>query len=211
MRNCFALITERHFSWWAELSPKRSNTCNLWSQQKRYFKSVPLLNQLYSNTKYKKNFFKSPPLIGALLLSFAFHEYLNVLECCCCSVTKWCLTLSNPMDCSMPGLPVHHQLPEFIQTHVHWTGDAIQPSHPLSSPSRLAFSLSQHQGLFRWLSSSHQVAKVLEFQRKSLQWIFRTDFLQDGLVGSPCSPRNSQESSLTPQFKSINSSALSFL
>ena len=131
MRNCFALITERHFSWWAELSPKRSNTCNLWSQQKRYFKSVPLLNQLYSNTKYKKKFFKSPPLIGALLISFAFHEYLNVLQCCCCSVTKWCLTLSNPMDCSMPGFPVHHQLPELAQTHVQRVGDAIQPSHPL--------------------------------------------------------------------------------
>ena len=134
MRNCFALITERHFSWWAELSPKRSNTCNLWSQQKRYFKSVPLLNQLYSNTKYKKIFFKSPPLIGALLISFAFHEYLNVLECCCCSVTKWCLTLSNPMDCSMTGFPVHHQLPELAQTHVQRVGDAIQPSCPLSSP-----------------------------------------------------------------------------
>ena len=64
------------------------------------------------------------------------------------------------MDCSMPGLPVHHQLLEFTQTHVHWVGDAIQPPHPLSSPSLLAFNLSQHQGLFKWVSSSHQVAKV---------------------------------------------------
>ena len=79
------------------------------------------------------------------------------------SVTQLCLTLSDPMDCSKPGRPVHHQLPEFTQTHVHWVSDAIQPSHPLSSPS-LTFNLSQHQGLFKWVSSSHQVAKVLEFQ-----------------------------------------------
>ena len=61
------------------------------------------------------------------------------------------------MDCSTPGLPVHHQLPELVQTHVHWVGDAIQPSHPLSSPSPPALNLSQHQGLFQWVSSSHQV------------------------------------------------------
>ena len=66
------------------------------------------------------------------------------------------------MDCSKPGFPVHHHLPELAQTHIHWVGDAIQPSHPLSSPS-LALNLSQHQGLFQWVSSSHQVAKVLEF------------------------------------------------
>ena len=70
------------------------------------------------------------------------------------------LTLCDPMDCSTPGFPVYHQLPEFTQTHVHWVGDAIQPSHPLSSPSPPAFNLSQHQGLFNWVSSSHQVAKV---------------------------------------------------
>ena len=80
------------------------------------------------------------------------------------SVTQPCPTLCNPMDCSMPGLPVHHQLPEFTQTHVHWISDAIQPSHPLSSPSPPAFNLSQHQGLFQRVSSSHQVAKVLKFQ-----------------------------------------------
>jgi len=73
-----------------------------------------------------------------------------------------CLILCDPMDCSTPGFPVHYQLPEFTQTHVHWVGDAIQPSHPLSSPSP-AFNLSQHQGLFKWVSSSHQVAKVLSF------------------------------------------------
>ena len=72
--------------------------------------------------------------------------------------------LCDLMDCSMPGLPVYHQLPEFTQTHVHRVGDAIQPSHPLSSPSPPTFNLSQHQGLFQGVSSSHQVAKVLEFQ-----------------------------------------------
>ena len=128
------------------------------------------------------------------------------------SVTQSCLSRCDSIDCSMPGFPVHHQLPELAQTHVHWVGDAIQPSHPLSSPSP-AFNLSQHQGLFQWVSSLHQVAKVLEFQlqRHSFQWILGTDFLYDWLVGSPCSPRDSQESFPTPQFKSINSSVFSFL
>ena len=117
------------------------------------------------------------------------------------------------MNRSTPGFPVHHQLPEFTQTHVHWVGDAIQPSNPLSSPSPPALNLSQHQGLFKWVSSLHQVAKVLEFQlqHQSFQWTPRTNLLYDELVGSPCSPMDSQESSPTPQFKSINSSALSFL
>ena len=86
---------------------------------------------------------------------------------------------SDPMDCSTPGPPVQHQLPESTQTHVHWVSDAIKPSHPLSSPSPPAFNLSQHQGLFRWVSSSHQVANVLEFQfqHKSFKWTHRTDFL----------------------------------
>ena len=126
------------------------------------------------------------------------------------SVSQSCLTLCDPMDFSIPGFPVHHQLPEPTLTHVHRVGNAIQPSHPLPSPSPSAFNLSQHQGLFWWVSSSHQVAKVLELQHQSFQWIFRTDFLYDWLVGSPWSPRDSLESSPTPQFKSINSSALSF-
>ena len=90
-----------------------------------------------------------------------------------------CSILCDPMDCSMPGFPVHHQLLELAQTHVHWVGDAIQPSHPLSSPYPPAFNLSQHQGLFQWVGSSHQVAKVLELrlQHQSVQWISRTDFL----------------------------------
>ena len=91
--------------------------------------------------------------------------------------------------------------------------NAIQPSHPLSSPSPPPFNLSQCQGLFQWVSFSHQEAKVLKFchQHQFFQWIFRTDFLQNWLVGSPCNPRDSQESSATPQFKSINSSVFSFL
>ena len=80
------------------------------------------------------------------------------------SVTQSCPTLCNPMNRSTPGLPVHHQLPEFTQTHVHHVSDAIQPSHPLSSPSPPAPNPSQHQGLFQWVNSSHEVAKVLEFQ-----------------------------------------------
>ena len=82
-----------------------------------------------------------------------------------------CVQLCNPMDCSTPGLPVHHRLPEFTQTH-HWIGDATQPSHPLSSPSPSAFNLPQQQGLSKWVSSSHQVAKVLEsqLQNQSFQW-----------------------------------------
>ena len=99
--------------------------------------------------------------------------------CCCCSVTPSGLLLWDPMDCRTPGLPVHHQLLQLAQTHVHWVRDAMQPSHPLSSPSPPAFNLSQHQGLFKRVSSSHQVAKVLEFQlqHQSLQWTLRTDFL----------------------------------
>ena len=85
------------------------------------------------------------------------------------------------MDCSTPGFPGHHQLPGLAHTHGHRVGDAIQPSHPLASPSLPTFTLSQHQGLFQWVSSSHQVAKVLEFQlqHQPFQWIFRNDFLYD--------------------------------
>ena len=129
------------------------------------------------------------------------------------SVTQSCPTLCDPMNRSTPGLPNHHQLPEFTQTHVHWVGEAIQPSHPLSSPSPPAPNPSQHQSLFRWVNSSHEVTKILEFQLQhhSFQRTSRAGLLQNGLAGSPCSPRDSQESSSTPQFKSINSSVLSLL
>ena len=95
------------------------------------------------------------------------------------TVTQSCLTLCNPMDCSTPGFPVHHQLPELAQTDVHWVSDAIQPSHPLSCPFSPAFNLSQHQSLFQWVSYLHHVAKVLELklQHQCFQWVFKTDFL----------------------------------
>ena len=80
------------------------------------------------------------------------------------SVAQSCPTLCDPMNCSTPGLPVHHQFPEFTQTHVHQVSDAIQPSHPLSSPSPPAPNPSQHQSLLQWVNSLHEVAKVLEFQ-----------------------------------------------
>ena len=81
--------------------------------------------------------------------------------CCACSVAESCPALCNPMDCSTRGFPVLYYAQEFAQTRVHWVGDAIQPSHPLLSPSPPAFNLSQHQGLFKWVSSSHQVAKLM--------------------------------------------------
>ena len=126
------------------------------------------------------------------------------------SVTESCPTLFDHMDCSTPGFPVLHHLLELAQTHVHWVSDAIQPSHPLPLPSPPALNLSQHQGLFQWAGSSHQVSKVLEFQlqHQSFQWIFRVDL---GLTWLIFCPRNSRESSPTPQFESINSSVLSLL
>ena len=129
------------------------------------------------------------------------------------SVAQSCPTLCDPMKHSMPGLPVHHHLPKFTQTHIHQVGDVIQPSHPGSPPSPPAPNLSQHQSLFQWVNSSHEVAKVLELQLEhhSFQRNPRADLLQNGLVGSPCSPRDSQESSPTPQFNRINSLALSHL
>ena len=90
-----------------------------------------------------------------------------------------CVRLCDPMNHSTPGLPVNHHLPELTQTHVHRVGDAIQPSHPLSSPSPPALNPSQHQSLFQWVNPSHEVAKVLKFQLQpqSFQWIPRTDLL----------------------------------
>ena len=145
-------------------------------------------------------------MFSVLLLCSVFNVQIR-------SLAQSCPTLCDPMNCSTPGLPVHHQFPEFTETHVHRASDAIQPSHPLSSPSPLAPNPSQHQSLFQWVNSLHEVAKVLEFQLRhhSFQRTPRADLLQNGLVGAPCSPRDSQESSPTPQFKSINSSVLSLL
>ena len=117
---------------------------------------------------------------GERISAFPFAHRISIL--CAVqfsSVAQLCPTLCDPMNHSTPGLPVHHHLPEFTQTHVHRVRDAIQPSHPRLSPSPPALNLSQHQGLFQWVSSSHQVAKVLEFQlqHQSLQWTPRTDLL----------------------------------
>ena len=113
-------------------------------------------------------------------LSIFFHMPVMLSLFCCCSVAKLCLTLCDPMDCGMLGFPVPHHLPEFAQVHVHWIIDAIQPSHPLSYFYLSTFNLSQQQGLFQWVISSHQVAKVLELQlqlhHQSFQWIFSSDF-----------------------------------
>ena len=97
------------------------------------------------------------------LISFGM-DWLDLLAVQIRSFAQSCPTLCDPMNHSTPGLPVHHQLPEFTETHVHRVSDAIQPSHPLSSPSLLAPNPSQHQSLFQWVNSSHEVAKVLEFQ-----------------------------------------------
>ena len=146
------------------------------------------------------------------IMNFFVYSANGTFWLCCCSVAQSCLTLCHPMQCSMTGLPVLPYFPEFAQTYVHQVNDAIQPSHPLSSPSLHALHLSQNQSLFQWVGSSYQ-AKVLDrqFQHQSFKGIFRVDFLQDWLVGSSCCPRDSQESSPAPQFKSINSLALSLL
>ena len=107
------------------------------------------------------------------------EEMGPITETIISSVAQSCPTLCDPMDCSMSGFPVHHQLPVLAQTHVHRVGDAIQSSHLLSSPSLPAFNLAQNQGLCQWVSSSHQMVKVLklQLQHQSFQWIFRTDLL----------------------------------
>ena len=173
------------------------------------------------STVFSSSFYDLQPIIKSdcLGLSLVFnlttvwHLARYLISLCFSSVAQSCLTLCDPTDRSMPGLTVHHRRPEFMHTHVHWVSDAIQPSHPLSSPYPPVFNHSQHQGLFKWVSSSLQVAKVLELQlhHQSFQWIFKTDLLLDRLVGSPWSPRDSQESSQTPQFKIISSSVLTFL
>ena len=111
--------------------------------------------------------------------SFIWHHYHFSGDEVKVLVTHSCLTLCKPMDSSTLGFPVHHQLLELLQTPVHWVGDVIQSSHPLLSPSPPAFNLSQHQGLFQGVPSSHNMAKVLEFQlqHQSFQGIFRIDFL----------------------------------
>ena len=137
---------------------------------------------------YHNNHFCPLPFASSVanlrqILLFFFHILqfsFSLLSVQLSSVTQSCSTLCNPMDCSTTGFPVHCQLPELTQTHVHWVSDASQPSHPLSSPSPPAFNLSQHQGLFQWVNSSHELARVLEsqLQHQSFQWTPRTDLFR---------------------------------
>ena len=147
---------------------------------------------------------------------FTIYTYIKICTnfyCCCGSVAESRPTLFSSMDCKTPGFSVLHNLPEFAQTHVHWVSDAIHPFHPLLSPSPPAFNLSEHQGLFQWVSSWHHVARVLELQlqHQSFQQIFRIDLLWGWLVLPPRGPRDPQMSSPAPQFKSNNSPALIYL
>ena len=107
------------------------------------------------------------PLPPPTSLSTHIRAFLNTLTifcCCCCLITKLCLTLSDPMACNTPGSFILHYLSDFAQAHVHWISDAIQPSYPLLFPSPPDLGLPQYRGLFQWVSSSHQVTKVLELQ-----------------------------------------------
>ena len=120
---------------------------------------------------------RSESLLGSisitLILSSRTWLFIQSVQ-----LSQSCLTLCDRIDCSTTGFPVHHQLPELAQTHIHQVSDTIQPSYHLSSPSPPAFNLSQHQSLFQWVRFSHQMVKVLDFQlqHQSFQWIFRTDF-----------------------------------
>ena len=126
-----------------------------------------------------------------------FHSRLDRgMQFCCCSVTKLCPTLCDPMNWSTPGFSVLHYLLEFAQNHVRWVDDAIQPSHSLLLFSLLDLNLSHPQGLFQWVGSLHQVAKVLELQHQSFQWIFRVDFLWDwhkSVIWSPTGQKKSKK------------------
>ena len=141
-------------------------------------------NQSISILSWKENQTSDSPVITtwsgpARITSHPASTFHPISSVQFSSFNQSCRTLCDPMDHSTPGFPDHHQLLELSQTHVHHVGDAIQPSHPLLSPSSPAFNLFQHQCLFQWISSSHQEAKVLELQlqHQSFQWIFRTDFL----------------------------------
>ena len=131
-----------------------------------FFKSIFISPTNYWNYRVKKSkvwaFLNTSNPSCFLDKTLIFFQYTASVQFS--SVAQSCPTPYDSMNCSMPGLPVHHQLLEFIQTHIHWVGDAIQPSHPLLSPSPPTPNPSQHQSLFQWTNSSHDVAKVLEFQ-----------------------------------------------
>ena len=146
-----------------------------WSQ----LLSSKMTNHIFLKTSlaHKSNLFYG--FLKEKILIFYRIIFLLPFHSINCSVAKSCLTFCDLMDYSMPGFPVFHCLPEFAQIHVHWVSDDIQPSYPLLPASSPALNLSEHQGFFQWVSSSHHVAKVLELhlQHQSFQWIFRADFL----------------------------------
>ena len=135
------------------------------SKAHNYFQTFRWMLLLFNKSRAKDTYSWGNCLLLAKLRGFQFSSF-----------AQSCPTLCNPMDWGTPGFPVHHQLWDPTQTHVHWVGDAIQPFHPLSSPSHPTFNLSQNQGLFQSVISSSQVAKLLEFQlqHQSFQWLFRT-------------------------------------
>ena len=150
------MIIGSRYSWHAldlifmGVEMQKETLCKLWPQQVHIVVHILCLNLLISQ-RWKKSIIKEILSLHSLSVQFS-------------SATQSCPTLCDPMKCSTPGLPVHHQLLEFTQTHVHQVSDAIQPSHPLSSPSPPAPNPFQHQSLFQWVNSSHEVAKVLELQ-----------------------------------------------
>ena len=155
-------------------------TCMIWGRILNL--SIEVLHLTYGSffkifsLQLEKGWGQSFKMYFYFLHFFFRHMACRILaSCCCCSVTKSCPTLCDPMDCSTLSFLVLHYLPEFAQTHACWVCDAIQRSHPLLHPSPPALNLSQHWGLFQWVSSSHQVAKVLELQlwHQSFQWIFK--------------------------------------
>ena len=143
------------------------------NRQTTWAKGSPMVTRNNTNRKVRETSQKSS------VVNFVSRVLTHLGRLQFSSIVQLCLTLCDPMNRSTPGLPVHHQLPEFTQTHVHRVGDAIQPSHPLSSPSPPTPNPSQHQGLFQWVSSSHEVAKGLEYQlqHQSFQRTPRTDLL----------------------------------
>ena len=179
--------------WWRTQKPGKLQSLGSqrlehnWVTEQQLFRSLNLKFQYFS-----LSFIFTTEVIAFEIICIVLYilclqpwSHWKLRKCSCKSQFSSVQSLSHvrlfatPMDCSTPGLIVHHQLPELAETHVHRVSDAIRPSHPLSSPSSLTFNLFQHQGLFQWVRSSHQVAKVLEFQlqHQSFQWTFRTDFL----------------------------------
>ena len=178
-----ALVWGRVSSFILWLAPRSIAFCHWLNKHVLRTCSLPgtVLNTGDAETKKLRSLWGEPGLIPGSSHDSCYSCYhLGCVSCSCSvqfsSVTQ-CVWLCNPMDCSTPGFLVHHHLPEFAQTHVRQVTDAIQPSHALSSPSPPAFNPSQHQGLFQWVSFSHQVTKILELQHQSSQGIFRTDFL----------------------------------